>query len=281
VPLAFARRRFLGAAAGFVAAAALGDAFFVEPTAIDVTRHDLVVPGLAPRLAGLRVACVTDVHLHRGVRAAARATLALLAHERPEIVVLIGDIYNTRHDLVQLVSWARDARGTLATFATLGNWEHDAGIDRGTAERLYGQVGVEFLYNASGRVRVGTAQLTVVGIDDPVAGEPDVAAAVQGVPAADPAIWVLHAPGFVDGVPRGRVPQPAAILTGHTHGGQIRLPFYTPFTPTGSGRFVAGWYRDTFAPLYVSRGIGTVTLPARFCCPPELPIFTLRTAPEP
>jgi predicted MPP superfamily phosphohydrolase len=92
---------------------------------------------------------------------------------------------------------------------------------------------------------------------------------------------VLHAPGFVDGVPRGRVPQPAAILTGHTHGGQIRLPFYTPFTPTGSGRFVAGWYRDTFAPLYVSRGIGTVTLPARFCCPPELPIFTLRTAPEP
>jgi predicted MPP superfamily phosphohydrolase len=125
---------------------------------------------------------------------------------------------------------------------------------------------------------VGSAQLTVVGIDDPVAGEPDVAAAVRGLGAADPAIWVLHAPGFVDGVPRGRFPSPAAILTGHTHGGQIRLPFYTPYTPPGSGRFVAGWYRDTLAPLYVSRGIGTVGLPARFWCPPELPIFTLRTA---
>jgi predicted MPP superfamily phosphohydrolase len=125
---------------------------------------------------------------------------------------------------------------------------------------------------------VGTAALTVVGIDDPVAGEPDVAAAVREVDAAHPAIWVLHAPGFVDGVPRGRFPQPAAILTGHTHGGQIRLPFYTPYTPTGSGRFVEGWYRDTLAPLYVSRGIGTVAIPARFWCPPELPIFTLRAA---
>ncbi len=278
MPLAFTRRRFLGAAAGFAAAAALGDGFFVEPPAIEVTRNDLLVPGLAPRLAGLRVACVTDVHLHAGVHAAARATLALLAHERPEVVVLIGDICNTRDDLAQLVSWARDARGTLATFATLGNWEHEAGIDRRTAERAYGQVGVEFLYNSSGRVRVGTAELTVVGIDDPVAGEPNVAAAVRGVDAADPAIWVLHAPGFVDGATRGRFPQPAAILSGHTHGGQIRLPFYTPYTPTGSGRFVAGWYRDTLAPLYVSRGIGTVALPARFCCPPELPIFTLRTA---
>lgn len=278
MPLEFTRRRFLGAAAGFVAAAALGDGFLVEPTAIEVTRHDLLVPGLAPRLAGLRIACVTDVHLHRGVQPAARPTLALLAHERPEVVVLIGDIYNTRRDLAHLAMWARDARGTLATFATLGNWEHEAGIDRGTAEHFYGQVGVELLYNSSGRVRVGTDTLTMVGIDDPVAGEPDVAAAMRGIDAADPSIWVLHAPGFVDGLPRGRFPQPAAILTGHTHGGQIRLPFYTPYTPSGSGRFIAGWYRDTLAPLYVSRGIGTVWLQARFFCPPELPIFTLRAA---
>jgi predicted MPP superfamily phosphohydrolase len=278
VPLAFTRRRFLGAAAGFAAAAALGDGFLVEPTAIEVTRHDLVIPGLAPRLAGLRIACVTDVHLHGRVHAAARATLGLLAHERPEIVVLIGDIYNHSDDLARLIRWAGDARGTLATFATFGNWEHMAAIDRASAERYYGQVGVEFLYNSSGRVRVGSAQLTVVGIDDPVAGEPDVAAAVRGLGAADPAIWVLHAPGFVDEVPHGRFPSPAAILAGHTHGGQIRLPFYTPYTPTGSGRFVAGWYRDTLAPLYVSRGIGTVGVPARFSCPPELPIFTVRRA---
>ena len=100
-----------------------------------------------------------------------------------------------------------------------------------------------------------------------------------GVRAGDVSTWVMHGPGYVDTVPRQTAPKPAVILAGHTHGGQIRLPFYTPYTPVGSGRFVAGWYRDTVAPLYVSRGIGTVLVPARLFCPPELPVFTLRRGP--
>src|SRR5437899_4553838 len=73
LPLPRPRRAFLATAAGAVAAAALGDGFLVEPTALEVTHHDLPVPGLAPALAGLRLACVADVHLHRGVPAPARA----------------------------------------------------------------------------------------------------------------------------------------------------------------------------------------------------------------
>src|SRR5438876_1102399 len=111
--------------------------------------------------------------------------------------------------------------------------------------------------------------------DVPVVGHPDRGAGLATVRSGDAALWVVHAPGWVDQVPRDVAPQPAAILAGHTHGGQIRLPFWTPYTPRGSGRFVAGWYRDTLRPLYVSRGIGTITLRARLFCPPELPIFTL------
>src|SRR5437763_9148337 len=269
------RRRFLTATGGALAAAALGDGFVREPAAIELTRHDLLVPGLDPRLAGLRVACVSDVHLHRAFSRAARAALALLERERPEVLLLIGDICNYRRDLPVLGDWARAARGTQASFATLGNWEHDGGIDRGRAERTYGAAGVELLYNSSARMTIRGAALTLVGIDDPVAGEPDLAAAVRGLDAAHPAIWIVHAPGFVDGVPREGFPAPAAILAGHTHGGQIRLPFYAPYTPWGSGRFVEGWYRDTLAPLYVSRGVGTVTIPARLFCLPELAVFTL------
>src|SRR3989442_1549907 len=155
------RRRFLGAA-GALCSTALVDGFLREPSAIEVSRHDVPLPGSPTALGGLRIACLTDVHL-----------------------------------------------------------AHGAG------------------------------------------------------PAA-PAVWLVHAPAYVDGLRPDITPRPAAILAGHTHGGQIRLPFYTPYTPTGSGRFVAGWYRDTVAPLYVSRGIGTILIPARFCCPPELPVFTLR-----
>ena len=262
-----------------MAAVALGDGFLVEPTAVEVSRHDLVMPGLGPDLDSLRIACISDVHLHRGVPRSAEVALERLAHERPDVVVLIGDICNRRSDLATLTAWARDARGTRATFATLGNWEHDAGIDRATAERAYGQVGIELLYNSSARVGVGPSALTIVGIDDPVMGEPDVAAAVRGLDAADPALWLVHAPGYVDQIPRDRFPHPAAILAGHTHGGQVRLPFYTPYTPSGSGRFVAGWYRDTVAPLYVTRGIGTVLIPARMFCPPEVAIFRLKKQP--
>ncbi|PYO78920.1 MAG: metallophosphoesterase [Gemmatimonadetes bacterium] len=280
MPISLTRRQFVLGATGLLGAAALGDGFLVEPTAIQVSRHDLVVPGLGPDLENLRIACISDVHLHHGVPRAAAAALPRLAGERPppDVVVLIGDICNRRSDLASLTAWARDARGTRATFATLGNWEHDAGIDRLTAERAYSQAGVELLYNSNARVGVGPSALTIVGIDDPVVGEPDVAAAVRGLDASDPALWVLHAPGYVDGIPRDRFPRPAAILAGHTHGGQVRLPFYTPYTPSGSGRFVAGWYRDTIAPLYVSRGIGTVLFDARLFCPPEIAMFTLRRA---
>jgi len=279
MPISLSRRQFLGLTTGVIGAAVAGDGFLIEPRAVQVTRHDIAIPGLAPALDGFRIACVTDVHISHGVRRGGRAMLELLARERPHLVALVGDICNHRGDLADLVGFARDAAGSVATVATLGNWEHDAGIDRVTAERAYDRAGVELLYNTATRVRIdgGKAALTVVGIDDPVLGHPDVPRAVRDVRDSDNTIWVLHAPGFVDRVAPGSAPTPAAILSGHTHGGQVRLPFYTPYTPYGSGRFIAGWYRDTLAPLYVSRGIGTVAIRARLFCPPELPIFTLRS----
>jgi len=278
LPPTLTRRHFLAATAGALGAAALGDGFLIEPTAIDVTRHDVPIPGLPRALDGVRIACLTDVHLHDGVSRAAHAALEHLDRERPEIVVLAGDICNRRSDLPTLTAWARDARGTVATFATFGNWEHDAGIHRRRAEMAYGNAGVELLFNSSARVRVRDASVTILGLDDPVAGAPDPMTALAGVAARDVAVWVLHGPGYIDELPKSITPSPALFLAGHTHGGQIRLPGVTPVLPVGSGRFVAGWYRDTLAPLYVSRGIGTVFVPARLFCPPELPVFTLRSS---
>src|SRR6266513_1530420 len=128
------RRRFVFGTAA-LSAAVVGDAFLLEPTAIDVSHHVIRVPGLPPGLEGVRIACVSDVHLGGGVSPAARAALAVLARERPDMVLLSGDICNERVDLPTLTVWAREARGTAAAFATLGNWEHAAGIDRATVER--------------------------------------------------------------------------------------------------------------------------------------------------
>src|SRR5438105_15899412 len=115
-PPVLTRRRFLTATGGALAAAVLGDGVIRDPTAIELTRHDLAIPGLDPRLAGVRLACITDVHLHRHFSRAARATLVLLEPGRPDVVLLIGDICNYRRDLPVLAGWARAARGTPATF---------------------------------------------------------------------------------------------------------------------------------------------------------------------
>src|SRR2546426_12237009 len=127
MPLSLSRRRFLTATAGAVGVVALGDGFLVEPAAIEVTRHDLVVPGLPPELEDFRIACVTDVHLSGGIDRAAHATLEQLARERPHVGTLIGDICNHREDLERPIAFARRAHGSVATLATLGNLEHDAG----------------------------------------------------------------------------------------------------------------------------------------------------------
>ncbi len=276
--LRITRRQFIATASAGCAAVA-GDACFVETRAVQVTRHEVPIPDLAPALDNLRIACVTDVHLQGAIGAAPQAALAALARERPEVVILAGDICNRYDDLPTLAAWARDARGTLATFATLGNWEHDAGIDAATAAAVYGHVGIELLVNASAVVRVRDAALRIVGLDDPVRGRPDLALALREATAGEPTVLTVHAPGFVDSVtPAGLNRAVDLILAGHTHGGQIRVPGWTPYTPSGSGRFVAGWYSDTPAPLYVTRGIGTVGIHARLFCKPEVPVFTLRGA---
>src|SRR5438445_13828174 len=88
------RRSFVVGTAGALGAAAVGDAFLVEPTAIDVSRHDIVVPGLPPGLEGVRIACLSDVHLRGGVSPAARPALEVVARERPGVVLLSADICN-------------------------------------------------------------------------------------------------------------------------------------------------------------------------------------------
>src|SRR5207247_9826976 len=214
MPIPLSRRRFLVGTAAAIAAAALGDGFLIEPCSIDVTRHDVPIPGLPHELDGFGVACITDVHLHRGIHRAARATLEQLARERPHLVALTGDICNRRIDLEDLVTFAGQARGTVATVATLGNWEHDAGIDRATGEKAYGIAGVELLYNSTARIRVGNASLTVVGIDDPVVGTPDVAAATQGLDEREPWLWVVRARGYGDTIQPGGVLRRASGLPG-------------------------------------------------------------------
>ena len=270
------RRRFL-AGIGAAGAAIGADAFGFEAHRVLLSRHDVPVPGLPRGLDGLRLAQVADVHLP-GNQLAARAALDHLHRERPDIVILNGDMTESGRALTQVADFAAEARGSLVTAAVLGNWEYRAGVVGNVAADVYRRVGVELLVNRSIMLDVGGARLALVGLDDILMGNPDLAKARTGITSGAAEIWLVHEPVFASTAPVGVSARPIVLLAGHTHGGQIRIPLLPPVKPEGAGRFLEGWYRDTFAPLYVSRGVGTTGIPARFRCPAELPIFTLRAA---
>jgi predicted MPP superfamily phosphohydrolase len=270
------RRRFL-AGLGAAGAAIGADAFGLEAHRVLITRHDVRIPNLPSGMDGLRIAQVTDVHLP-GNQLAARAALEHLHRERPEVVILSGDMTESARAMNQVRDFAADARGSLCTIAVLGNWEYRAGAVGNPARAAYRAAGVDLLINDSRTLDVGGTPLAFVGLDDALMGRPDLAAARGGVRPGDAEIWVVHEPIVADQLPAGLAARPLMLLAGHTHGGQIRIPLMPPVKPEGAGRFLEGWYRDTLAPLYVSRGVGTTGVPARFRCPAELPIFTLRAA---
>ena len=268
------RRRFL-AGVGAAGAAVAADAFGLEANRVLVTRHDVYVPGLPPELDRLRIAQITDVHLP-GNQLAARAAVHHIHHERPEIVVLNGDMTETARASDQVRDFLGNVSGRLATAAVLGNWEYRAGAAGETARATYRGTGADLLVNQTKVVRVGQASLALVGLDDMLHGKPDLATARRELQPGAVEIWLMHEPALADSLAAASPARPALLLAGHTHGGQIRIPFLPAVKPAGAGRFLQGWYRDTPAPLYVSHGVGTTGIQARFRCPAELPVFTLR-----
>lgn len=267
-----ARRRLL-IAGGFTAAGLALDAFGLEAQEVLLTRTTLPVPGLDRAFEGMTIAQVSDVHFP-GNRRAARHAVKLLQREKPDVVVCTGDLVEHHHALGMLTEFVSQVRGSLATIGIFGNWERRARIKDADLAHAYQAGGGVMLQDARLILRQGSGRLGIAGLGDALYQAPSLNPPMLDPALSDADLWLVHCPAFAERVPS--VPRlPAVLLAGHTHGGQIRLPGWVPYTPVGSGRFVDGWYRDIPAPMYVSRGVGTVEIRARFFCPPELPLFTL------
>jgi predicted MPP superfamily phosphohydrolase len=279
-PPVLSRRHFLAAFGMATAGSGLVgyDAFTTARERVRISRYDLAIPGLPAALQGFTIAHLTDIHFYNGMDRGAHRVMELMPGIAPDLTVLTGDYVESPAQLDQLGPFLAACRGSLGTVLTIGNWEHQQGIPADELRRIAEGVGAVFLLNQTHVVRRGGSALAVVGLDDPRAGIPAPEKALPDVPSGAPTIWAFHAPGYADELRADRYPRPDLMLAGHTHGGQIRIPFVPAVTPLASGRFVAGWYRDTFAPLYVSRGVGTSNIRARFRCAPEIPVFSLRAA---
>jgi predicted MPP superfamily phosphohydrolase len=265
------RRAALRLLFGGGAAALGGYSVAVEPAWLDVTEHDIPVPGLPRGLAGYRIAQLTDIHSSALGRVHDRIFAALRARSI-QLVVITGDAVDRESALPVLTELCHGlAANGCAMLATLGNWEHWGEVPRQALRAAYERGGARLLGDESILLEAG---VTVTATDDSCSGNADVATALRVVPRADIRLFLSHAPGIFDELPPD-APSFHLGLAGHTHGGQICALGGAVWVPPGSGRFRAGMYATAHGPLYVSRGVGTSVVPARFTCRPELPIFRL------
>lgn len=234
-----------------------------EPRWLEVVETQRALPLSQP----LRIALLTDLHLP-GVGLGPKVAAAIAA-ARVDLIVVGGDLVDHQGDRAAVTQFLTGLpQVPLGTYVVPGNWEYWA-LGR-TATTTLELGGENWLVN---QPRLLRPDLTLIGLDDDLAGHPRVRAALSGTSTKSGAkIALLHSPSGAASLD-GRVD---LILAGHTHGGQVRLPgIGALILPPGSDGYEAGWYQRGRTPIYVSRGLGMSVLPVRFFCRPELTILDL------
>jgi predicted MPP superfamily phosphohydrolase len=241
---------------------------------LEVPQLDLPLRREAPGLHGLRIAFVSDVHAGSFLD---EADLCLLFDRiqagAPDLVLFGGDLINTRErELLLFREPLKRLRPTLGMFAVPGNHDHFWGQDIGLWTSFLQDQGVEVLTNRGRRIERDGSSFWLCGVDDLTEGLPDLQAALHGRREGEPAVLLSHHPDFFF--------EAAAVdvdltLSGHTHGGQIRIRGWAPIHHSRFG-YERGWFDENGCRLYVGRGVGVTLLPLRIDAPPEIPFVTLR-----
>ena len=280
------RRRFL--TSGLCGGAGL--AFYsgeIERHWIDVNPVEIHLPSLPGAFEGINIVQLSDIHLDEFTEPfMLRQAIDRINRLQPDIVLLTGDYVSfeiTSREYCMRAAWkcAQMLRELQCkqVYAILGN--HDLWLSGAAVTEALRGNGIPVLQNAYVPLERDGKRVWLVGLDDPVCGHPDLDKAVpthmRNQPN-EPVIMMCHAPDYADDLmrhPAGRSID--VMLSGHTHGGQVRLPFVGALSlPIGGRKYVEGLFHLGDMQLYVNRGIGTVGVPFRFDCPPEITSITLR-----
>jgi hypothetical protein len=278
------RRRFL---LGSTAAAA-GLALYSGEIArheISVVTRPIAIDNLPAAFHNFRIVQISDIHYDEFtepsfVDRVIRHVNALA----PDLVALTGDFISfgplPRTFTMGAMGRCAAALSRIACpqrFAVMGN--HDSVLGAPTIRPILAEVGIPLLVNEFAPIERAGQRLWLCGIHDPCTHTPNLHTAIPERPDG-PVLLLSHGPDYADTVvthPRGRFVD--LMISGHTHGGQVRLPLLPPLhLPPGGQEYIQGLFRFDHLQLYVNRGIGTTGVPFRLNCPPEITLFTLQNS---
>ncbi len=265
---------FFCLALGFVALLLAGYAAFIEPNWLEVVRIPVQTSSLPDEFVGVTVAQISDFHLGNSnnqakLRRAVNQVLAL----HPDLILLTGDfVTSVRHGEDRILE-AEAARllAPLGVYAILGN--HDWWSDPAAVAGAFYRAHVTLLDNSNVRLERGSASIYLAGLED-IYFAPDLSQTLAGVPAGAPVLLMAHEPVLADMAREDK--RIFLQVSGHTHGGQIRLLGTHPIALPRYGRkYDAGMFQVGSLQLYVNRGVGVTLPPLRLGCRPEITLYTL------
>jgi hypothetical protein len=280
------RRSFLGLAAGSIA----GLAFYAGEIArheIEIIERTIFLARLPDSFAGLKIVQISDFHFEEYTEATfLEAVVRQVNALHPDLVLLTGDFISSgplpRSVSRRLVYHCAELLKQIACpqrYAILGN--HDALVGARVVIDALTTHNIPVLVDSSLPLERSGQRLWLAGTKDALVQRPDLTATLPTArdTKKEPLILLTHEPDFADHA-IGR--QVDLMLSGHTHGGQILFPFLPPLLlPEMGTQYVHGLFKlPDGMQLYVNRGIGAVTLPFRFRCPPEITVITLQPAPN-
>lgn len=263
--------------AGGAGAAGAAYAYTVEPHNIQIERVQIALPRLPGAFDGITIAHLSDLHLGPYVTEdhllqAVQMTNAL----KPDAIVLTGDLVNSSWRYIQpCAEIISKFQAPLGVFAVLGNHDYWVGFLNLMVQSVK-KSGITLLRNQAVPITRGRSTLYFVGIDDLWLQLADMRRAIETVPQNACKIALMHEPDFADIAAQAEVD---LQLSGHSHGGQVRLPILGPLIlPRYGEKYPMGFYRiGNFTRLYTTRGIGVLPPGVRFNCPPEITMLTLTT----
>lgn len=245
-------------------------ACFVEREWIEVTHHRLNLPEWQGRVA--RLAVLSDLHVRPEDEDYLRRIVERALEEKPDAVLLLGDYVNDYHNTLPLEKMEEILKPLTAVpcFAVLGN--HDYWYGARKLRQMFKRLNIPLTEGKKQNLEAGGASVTIAGMR--CAFTYRYPGAVSQPETGKPFILLTHSPAGVKFAPAGT----AITLCGHTHGGQIRIPYYGALAMPDRDvdrKKSAGYHEDRGKAFYVSRGLGTSQLPLRFCCRPEILILEL------
>ncbi len=250
----------------------------IEPNWIEVVPIQLVIPNLTPAFNEFKIVQISDLHSsHFMPEKRLNKIVKLVNQQQPDAIAITGDLITKyeRFNLKKLEKTLSKLVSHECTLTVLGNHDHWDKVTDLLKQTLVDS-NVTNLDNQVYVIKRGTEKLAFAGVDDPYWGKPDLEKVISQLPNDNVAVLLVHEPDYI-GI-SAKTHKFALQLSGHSHGGQIRIPFLDPLVlPPGGRKYFVGLNQVEDTIEYTNRGLGMTGLPLRFNSRPEITVFTLHT----